>query len=120
VRVGEVKDYAPLDTVLHRIAGEFERLAKEFPDSSFSVKHRGHYYHDGCTQFDFSLGDDITEEQENRCGEAEDELAEAARDFMRWIYRQLEKEWEWQNSDEHVDETIVANEYTFDEQGGTV
>ena len=102
-----------------RIAAEFERLAKEFPEASFSVKHRGHYQHENCTEFDFTLdgGDELTEAQSARVDDAEEELKEAARDFMRWIYRQLEKEYEYQNSDEQVDESIIANEYEFEADG---
>lgn len=36
---------------------------------------------------------------------------------MRWIYRQLEREWEWINSDEQVDESIRTNGYEFTEDG---
>jgi hypothetical protein len=39
------------------------------------------------------------------------------RDFADWIYSQLEKEYEWQNADEQVDDTIRANAYEFDEDG---
>ena len=43
----------------------------------------------------------------------EDDLKDALRDFMRWIYRQLEAEHDWLTADEQVDESIRANEYTF-------
>ena len=49
--------------------------------------------------------------------EACDSLIETARDYMRWIYKQLEKEYDYQNSDECVDENILANEYTFEING---
>lgn len=50
---------------------------------------------------------------------AEDErqIVEAFRDLARWLYRQLEREYEYQTSDEAIDETILANEYTFTETG---
>ena len=47
----------------------------------------------------------------------EDELAYTLRSFMRWIYRQLEAEYDWLMSDEQVDESIRANEYTFTVDG---
>lgn len=102
-----------------RIAAEFERLAKEFPEASFSVKHCGHCQHENCTEFDFTLdgGDELTEAQSARVDDAEEELKEAARDFMRWIYRQLEKEYEYQNADEQVVESIIANQYEFKKDG---
>ena len=47
----------------------------------------------------------------------EDGLTYALRDFMRWIYRQFEAEYEWLMADEQVDESIRANEYTFTVDG---
>ena len=121
VKPGKLQEHAPQDKELHRIAGEFERLAMEFPQASFTVKHSGRYSHKYCT--DFTV--DITGDNEvalNECGEtaanqAEKDLIEAARDFMQWIYDSLEKEWTWQNADEQVDDNIRANEYTFTEDG---
>lgn len=39
------------------------------------------------------------------------------RNFADWIYRQIEEQWDYLNSDEAVDETITSNEYTFLESG---
>lgn len=116
VQSGKVREYAPQDTELHRIAAEFERLALAFPETSFIVKHRGHYSHENCTVFDFRHGDDV--ENDTRDFDAcETDLTEAARDFMRWIYRQLEAAYEWENAVEQVDDSIRANEYEFTEDG---
>jgi len=49
--------------------------------------------------------------------DAEDTVIEALRDLARWLYRQLESEYNALNSDEMVDETIVANAYTFTASG---
>lgn len=43
-----------------------------------------------------------------------DDLKEFARAFSNYIYRQLEKEYEYYTSDESIAETIRANEYEFD------
>lgn len=45
--------------------------------------------------------------------DAEETIIEALRDLARWLYHQLEHEYEHLSSDEVVDETIAANEYTF-------
>lgn len=37
--------------------------------------------------------------------------------IFRWLYRQLEREYDYLSSDEAVDETIAANEYTFTAAG---
>jgi len=49
--------------------------------------------------------------------DAEDVVIEALRDLARWLYRQLEREYEFLTSDEAVNETIAANDYTFTETG---
>jgi len=49
--------------------------------------------------------------------EAEDTLIELLRDLARWLYRQLEREYAYQTSNEVTDEAILANEYTFTYEG---
>jgi hypothetical protein len=49
--------------------------------------------------------------------DTEDVVAEVLCDLARWLYRQLEREYEYLTSDEVVDEAIVANAYTFTEAG---
>ncbi len=40
---------------------------------------------------------------------ADDDLADALRDLAHWLYRALEREYEFQTSDETVDEGMSAN-----------
>ena len=127
VKVDKLKEYAPQDKELHRIVDGLADLAKEYPDGYFRVTHRGHYSHSGCTSFDVELPREQKEELEYgspeykalqvKLGEDEDTLIELARDFMDWIYRILEKEWEYLNADEQVDESIRANDYEFLKDG---
>jgi hypothetical protein len=42
---------------------------------------------------------------------------ESLRDLARWLYRQLEAEYDHLTSDEVVDDGIVINEYTFTDAG---
>lgn len=44
-------------------------------------------------------------------------LTEALRDFNRWIYKALEKEYEYLTSDEAVEESIRTNAYEFTKDG---
>ncbi len=44
---------------------------------------------------------------------AQDTVIEAMRDLARWLYRQLRQEYEHLTSDEAIDETLAANEWTF-------
>jgi len=46
-----------------------------------------------------------------------DAVTDALRDFMRWIYKSLEQEYEYLMSDECVDDSIRANDYTFTADG---
>jgi hypothetical protein len=120
---GAVAANCPRDIELQRIAGEFERIAAAYPSACFSVKHRGHYYHSGCTEFDVDLvtDDELDAEPDALRAAAQstavNELKRAARDFMDWIYKQLESGHEYQNAAEQVDESILCNGYTFLENG---
>jgi hypothetical protein len=49
--------------------------------------------------------------------QATNDFIEAARDFMDWIYRQLEAAYEFEQKDETVAENIRANEYEFTAEG---
>lgn len=111
-----VKAYAPQDKELQRIAQAWQDLQKRnFYSLHASVEHRGHYYHEMCTSFD-------CEDTRHNYGwlqdaAIEDEMAEIARDFMRWIYRQLESAYEYETSEEHISEMCEINEWCFTENG---
>lgn len=112
-----LKSHAPLDKTLARIADELQALQrKNFYRLSAKVKHRGHYYHAHCTDIDV-MKEDNNSYVNYADSETDKELCEILRSFMNWIYKQLEKEYEYLNSDESVSETILANEYTFDVNG---
>jgi hypothetical protein len=110
-----IRDHAPSDTDLHRIADTLQAIqGKNFFQLSASISHRSRYYHE-CTMA-------ISVERDSPTGQAmtadaEDTVTEALRDLARWLYRELEREYEFQISDEAVDEAIVANEYTFTKAG---
>lgn len=109
-----VKAYAPQDTELHRIVAALQSAQrKAFYKLGATTKHRGHYYHSGCMDVDVCHVKDSWRD----ISSAEDDVKEALRDFADWIYRNLEREHEYQNSDEVVDDTLVANDYRFTEEG---
>ena len=104
-----VKQHAPLDTDLHYIVERWESAnAGNKYIASGSVKHDGHYYHQNCTRWEFENTRDIP---------SETALELVLKDFMKWIYKQLNKEYDYLTSAESVDENIIANEYTFTENG---
>lgn len=104
---------------LHEIAEALWTVQrKNFYKLSASISHRGHYYHELCTDITVHHEDDSWyHDWRSNWADTEEEVKDALRDFMRWIYRRLEEEWEYQNSDEIVDENIIGNEYEFTEDG---
>lgn len=111
--LARVKDHAPLDERLHAIAASLDdpRLS----GLSASVKHRGnYYYHEYCMDIEVSPDYDTAFEASD---ETEELVKEAFRDFARWIYKMLEAEYDYQNSNESVDENIRGNDYEFTEDG---
>lgn len=97
---------------LNRIACELSDLQRRhFYRISADVSHSGRYSHEHSTDISVYIdGNDAD-------SDLQEAITELLRDFMRWIYRQLEREWDYQNSDAAVDDSITANDYTFDEDG---
>jgi hypothetical protein len=111
----QIRDYAPEDGDLHRIAEALEAIQRRnFYQLHATVTHRGRYCHEYCMT--------VSVERDSPSGQvmtadAEDAVAEALRGLARWLYRQLEREYEYLTSDDAVDEAIIANDYTFTETG---
>ena len=110
-----IREYAPQDAELHRIADALQEVQRRnFYQLRADVRHRGHYYHEYCmvisVERDSPTYQDMT-------ADAEETVIEALRDLARWLYRQLEREYDHLSSDEAVDESITVNEYTFTEAG---
>lgn len=111
-----VKKYAPKDVELHRIAKAWQDLQrKNFYSLRANVRHRGAYYHEYCTVFDCEDTRENNGYLENV--ETEKEIIEIARDFMRWIYKQLENAYEYETSEDNFKELCESNGYTFLECG---
>ena len=116
--VKKLLEYAPQDKELNQIIETLaEAQKKNFYQIYGTIKHQGHYYHYNSM--------DITLNRENNRGEeipmvddAEDTITEAFRDLAKWLYRNLETQYDYLNSDEQVDETIRINDYEFTEDGG--
>ena len=109
-----VKDYAPKDEELHRIAKVLQDAQqKHFYKLRATTKQRGYYYHSGCMDVDVWHEDD----QYRDLRGADDDIRDTLRSFADWIYSRLEAEYELLMSDDTVEENIVANEYEFTESG---
>lgn len=111
--VKAVKEYAPLDEELHKIAEYLVSIQKRHFYSLYTrVSHSGRYNHEYCTHFDITdhRGVEVPDD-------TEEALKDALRDYMRWIYKRLESEYEYLTSDAAIDESIEVNQYEFLETG---
>lgn len=113
-----IRTYAPKDGKLHHIADTLQKIQRRnFYQLRADIRHRGHYYHEYCmaiaVERDSPVGQDMS-------SDAEDIVTEALRDLARWLYAQLEREYEYQTSDAVIDEMITTNAYRFTETGRRV
>ena len=118
--VKKIKEYAPKDIDLHWIAEQlFNVQAKNFFSVTATIKHSGYYYHKFSTSINVYkvYGNQYWVDEADADAETADTITELMRDLMEWLYKTLEKEYDWMNSDEQVDDSILANEYDFNECG---
>ena len=110
-----IRDYAPTDATLHGIADRLQAIQRRnFYQLAAEASHRGRYYHE------YTMSVDVTRDSptwQPPTEDAEEIVTEALRDLARWLYRQLEAEYDHLTSDEAIEEGIIVNEYTFTEAG---
>ena len=110
-----IREHAPKDEELHRIADVLQDIQRRnIWQLHATVRHRGRYFHEYCMVIDVDR--DSPSWQPPTDG-AEDTVIEALRDLARWLYRRLREEYEYQISDETVDEALNANDWTFTAEG---
>lgn len=109
------------DKELHRIADALAVLIAKHPGMSASLTHAHRGQHEMCISFAVNFDDEPDEVRDELRGatldEDEEEFKELSRDLMRWIYKSLEAEYNYQNADEQVDEMMDSNAYEFTEDG---
>jgi len=104
--LANVKDYAPLDTTLHAIAKDIQDLhRKAFYTVCGSTVQYGHYSH----EYSMRIG---LEEEKGECDY--EEWKEVLADFARWIYSNLESQYNFLTSNEAIAESLISNEVEFD------
>ena len=111
----EIRTYAPKDVELHRIADALHQAQRRnFYQLQADVRHHGNYYHAFTMDIDVTrespVGQDMTED-------AESIVTDLLRDLARWLYRQLEQEYDYLSSDAAIDEAVLANGDSFTENG---
>lgn len=113
-----IREFAPTDKTLHAIADDLQRVQRgAFYRLIASVTHSGRHYHEYDTRIDV---EDSADQYRDLPEGAEDGIIDALRDFMRWIFRNIELEYESDLSDENVEECIRINGYEFNEDGDPV
>ena len=111
--VAKIKKYAPQDEELHRIAQGLQDVQRRhfYRLTADITSVRDHYIR-------VEVGD--SESPYRDIGDAEEDVRELMNDFNGWMFKCLRDEYEYLTSDEAVEESIVANEYEFDEYGNVV
>lgn len=108
-----IKAECPQDTELHRIARELQAVQRRyFYGLTARITRNSHHY-----SHPYTVSVDC--ECERRAVEDGDREAieELMRDLMVWMYKNLEAEYEYQSCGDGAVESIVANEYPFNEDG---
>jgi hypothetical protein len=114
----KIREYAPADTELHRIADELAAIQKRyFYRIGATATHNFRYYHSRSTDIRVELNIEDTDYENS---DDEEAVRELLIDFNDWIYKLLRAEYEYQTSDEAVKEAIQANCYEFDEEGDAI
>jgi hypothetical protein len=114
--VKAVKEYAPEDETLHAIVKGLYEIQKRYSYKiNATVKHSGYYYHSMCTDLEIYLNDNgyllYLPEKDDAA------ITELLCDFMDWIYKMLNTEFDYQSTNDAIIATIEANGYDFTEDG---
>lgn len=119
-----IREHAPQDEELHRIADKLNLIQGYYANKvRASITHHGRYYHEHSVEITTSIEDGLDLDDDGNQVETllmdadSDSLIDCLRDLMRWLYKRLDTENTYQHSDEVVDESIIANEYEFTEDG---
>ncbi|TAG49770.1 MAG: hypothetical protein EAZ30_02740 [Betaproteobacteria bacterium] len=116
-----IRSYAPLDEKLLAIARSLDTLHTQLSNrlSATLTRRRDayhHYSHENTVDINVMLTDSHGDER-TASAEVEDELGNVLRSFMRWIYGQLESEYDHLTSDDYLAEYANENGYWFDDRG---
>ncbi|ECG8572703.1 antitoxin of toxin-antitoxin stability system [Salmonella enterica subsp. diarizonae] len=110
-----IRQHEPQDEELHRIADELQAIQqRNLWQLQADIRHQGRYYHEYSMHITVER-DSPTGQQAT--GDAGGVLSDALRDLARWLYQQLETQYDWLTSPEAVDEALIAGGYTFTETG---
>jgi hypothetical protein len=117
--VKAIKEAFPVDIPLHNIAEELQEAQRAyFYQLKATIKsNRSRYSHENAVDievYDYRTGEELCDPEDNF---RYSPIDEPLRDLMRWLYKWLDTECTYLNSDEAVDEGIQANDYEFHPSG---
>lgn len=122
--VAGLREHAPTskyNTPLRALADEIEDILRPLravdAHCVTTITRRSHAYaHERTVEMETTYYD--AADAEMLASRSTDEaIDDWCRDCMRWIYQQLEAEYEYLTGDEAVTETLKANQYTFTKNG---
>jgi hypothetical protein len=106
-----IKEFAPHDEELHEIVLNLSKIQKlNFYKLESEITHNDHYYHYN------SIGIEIYNNHSSQY-EGIQELEIEIRNLCKWLYKQLEENYDCLVSTEAIIETLQANEYKFNGRG---
>jgi hypothetical protein len=120
---GEDKEFYDLLGNMEKV-GQTEDIVRIKPEDIkvTIVRTDSRHYHYNTVKTNVEIWDepDDWEEPYGFTDELEEKTTEFVRNQCKDLYRMLEKEYDHQNSDEAVKNTLIENDYEFDEEGNTI
>lgn len=114
-----IRAEAPTDTGLHNIADRLAEVQhKHFYKLTATItRPAGRYYHENSVDIDVEIDGDP---YRNIRRSAENAIQECLREFMRWIYKRLEAEYDYLTSDEKIDQCLSEGDTEYEANGEEV
>lgn len=112
-----IKQYAQNDSKLHDIV---QGIVSHMKDYGYKLechitRFNTRYEHSNTMSFDWTMQSGEYVSWKNDF--VENEINQLFRDLADWYYRQLEREYDYLNSDECISELLESNEYDYLESG---
>lgn len=120
---GRIAAHAPEDAELHRIARVLDDLIARYPlgvRAMMIPDHYARYVHERSVTIETETGEDGAEDVAPLPEPAREELDEALRDLMRWVYRQIKTEYDYRTSDATIREALTEDTETHYDMRGRV
>lgn len=110
--IKKIKKYAPDDKELHRIAQSLFQIQS---DNFFQITVSIRSYRDSAISVSVDRND-----YKSLTKNAEEDMINVMNDFNHWIFKRLKEAFNFLTSEEVIKETIISNDYDFDEYGNLI